>query len=51
VTAPAPVDLGGFAYFGTSAYWMTENFGSCVDDEGADAPCLVQQASLEFRPR
>jgi hypothetical protein len=46
--APVPLDLGGFAQASGQSYWVTENYGSCVDMNADDAPCLVQKATLTF---
>jgi hypothetical protein len=48
-TASVPLDLGGFAQAAGSSYWVTQHFGDCLDDEGADAPCVVERAKLRFR--
>ena len=46
--ASIPLDLGGFAQAGGQSYWVTANYGSCVDSNADDAPCLVQKAALTF---
>ncbi len=46
--ASVPLDLAGFAQAGGQSYWVTENYGSCVDINADDAPCLVQKAALTF---
>lgn len=48
--ARVPVDLAGFAMATSGAYWVTENSGECFDNEGADATCDLEQASLSFVP-
>jgi hypothetical protein len=47
--ASVPLDLGGFAQAGGSSYWVTQHYGDCLDDEGADAPCVIDKARLTFR--
>jgi hypothetical protein len=48
-TASVPLDLGGFAQAAGASYWVTQNYGSCVDAKGEDAPCVIDRAQLEFR--
>jgi hypothetical protein len=48
-TASVPLDLGGFAQAAGSSYWVTQHYGDCLDDEGADAPCVIDKAQLTFR--
>jgi hypothetical protein len=43
------IDLGGFAQAGGNSYWVTENYGDCLDDHGVDAPCVVERDRLTFR--
>jgi hypothetical protein len=50
-TASVPLDLGGFAQAGGTSYWVTQHYGDCLDDEGADAPCVIDRAELRFRRR
>src|SRR5262249_35354972 len=47
-SASIPLDVGGFAQAGGQSYWVTENYGSCVDTEANDAPCVVQREALAF---
>jgi len=48
-TASVPLDLGGFAQAAGVSYWVTQHYGDCLDDEGADAPCVIDRAQLRFR--
>ena len=48
-TASVPLDLGGFAQAAGTSYWVTQNYGSCVDEKADDAPCVVDKAQLTFR--
>ena len=48
-TASVPLDLGGFAQAAGTSYWVTQHYGDCLDDEGADAPCVIDRARLRFR--
>jgi hypothetical protein len=47
--APVPISLGGFAQAAGSSYWVTQNYGSCVDAATDDAPCVVERERLSFR--
>jgi hypothetical protein len=47
--ASVPLDLGGFAQAAGTSYWVTQNYGDCLDDEGTDAPCVIEKAQLTFR--
>jgi hypothetical protein len=47
--ASVPLDLGGFAQAAGTSYWVTQHYGDCLDDEGADAPCVIDRAQLRFR--
>jgi hypothetical protein len=49
MTAPVPLDLGGFAQASGEAYWITENYGACLDEQAEDAPCSVERTQLRFR--
>ena len=44
-TASVPLDLGGFAQAAGTSYWVTQHYGDCLDDEGADAPCVIDARS------
>ncbi|HEY6890286.1 MAG TPA: hypothetical protein VI300_20955 [Solirubrobacter sp.] len=48
-TASVPLDLGGFAQAGGESYWVTQNYGACLDEQGEDAPCSVERTTLRFR--
>ena len=48
-TASVPLDLGGFAQAAGVSYWVTQHYGDCLDDGGADAPCVIDRAELRFR--
>src|SRR5262249_40150978 len=46
--ASIPLDVAGFAQAAGTSYWVTENYGDCLNDVGEDAPCDVQSATLAF---
>ena len=48
-TASVPLDLGGFAQARGEAYWITQHYGDCLDEQGEDAPCSVERSRLRFR--
>ena len=48
-TASVPLDLGGFAQARGESYWVTQNYGACLDEQGEDAPCSVERTRLRFR--
>ncbi|MDA0159219.1 hypothetical protein OM076_02990 [Solirubrobacter ginsenosidimutans] len=48
-TASVPLDLGGFAQANGASYWVTQNYGACLDEQGEDAPCSVERTRLRFR--
>ena len=47
-SAVPPKDVAGFAFAAGTGYWISENYGSCVDQEANPAPCLIQSAPLQF---
>jgi hypothetical protein len=48
-TASVPLDLGGFAQASGEAYWVTQSYGDCLDEQGEDAPCSIERSRLRFR--